>query len=242
MSRLESNRGFTIIEMVVIMPIIMLSLAILVSALFGQYAQLVESSAKLNLKVEGQAILIGLQDDIEFADSFGSAIRSDLSDTYASDYTSALSANRMIINSPALTASHRDSNRTTVYKNQVGCAAADLTDNDIVYDNIIYFIKSGTLYKRFLTYPTPNGNETCGTNFVKKSCPSSVTLSTACPSYDRVLSTHIDTLVLTYYTANNTVTTDPTLAQRVLVSIGLKDKINAEYFTESTSMTMRKVN
>ncbi|MCW1908831.1 MAG: hypothetical protein KIH63_005850 [Candidatus Saccharibacteria bacterium] len=233
--------GFTLIEVLIMSPIIMVTVVLLMSYLFNQYGQLTQQGALINLQVEAQNIIFGMQDDILFAKSFESDKNANLTDTYqpGGGWTAATTPPTLIISDLALTTNKRSPNRKPVYINTLGCAPDDvLQQNDELYNNTIYFVSGTNLYKRTLTAPAALA--TCGTSFQKQTCPAA-NASATCPP-DKLLTDKLNTFALTYYDTGNTVVTSPELAEKIKVDIQLKDKAFAEDIFASSTVTLRKVN
>lgn len=236
-----SQKGFTLIELLVISPIILVITVGVVTFLFNEYGGLVKQSAQLNLQLEAQDILFGLQDDLWYANEFASNKNDNLVDTYqpSGGWTSGTTPPTLIISSAALTTNRRDPNRQPVYINQSTCSPPDGNGvNDVLYNNVIYFVSGVNLYKRTLTAPA--NLATCGTSYTHQTCPAGHTTQ-AC-SADVLASDHINSFALTYYDTNNTITTTPENAESVKVDINLKDKAFAEDIFASSSLRLRKLN
>ncbi len=234
------KNGFTIIEVVVVLPTMIMLTAAMLTIIFNMFMSLGEASAETSLKVEAQTILLAIQDDLQYADGYLSSISSDLSDSFSANYTGLTSANRLIISSPASTSNRRSETRQPVYKNTIGCAAATLDNNPPAYDNLIYFGSGSNLFKRTLVLPSAVA--TCGTNFLKQSCPSTEALSAACPDYDKRLTDKLSSLNITYYDSSGNTVTNPVLGTYLRFTITLTDRVNAEDITETQSLTVKRLN
>ncbi len=240
MSRGLTQEGFTLLEVLIMSPIVMLTIVIILSFLFNQYGQLVQQGSQLNLNVEAQNITFSMQDDLFFANAYSSAINTNLSDTNqpAGGWKAATSPQTLIVSVPAETANRRSPSRKPVYVNTEGCDPTVLTDNTPLYNNVIYFVSGTNLYKRYLT--APSTLNTCGTSYQKQTCPSNKVTS-SCPP-DRVLTDKLQSFTVTYYDTSNTVTTTPETAEKVKIDIKLKDRAYAEDLTSSSTITLRKIN
>jgi Tfp pilus assembly protein PilW len=80
---MSRSKGFTLVELLVISPIIMVVVLAILTFLFNEYGNITQQNGQLNLQVESQNILFGLQDDIWYANAFSSDLNSNLTDTYA---------------------------------------------------------------------------------------------------------------------------------------------------------------
>ncbi len=235
-----NQKGFTLVEILVITPVVMLTVILMTSYLFNQYGQLTQQGAQLNLQVEAQNIVFSMQDDVYFADSFNTGINSGLVDTYqpSGGWKYNTTPQTLILSSPALTANRRSDTRKPVYINTLGCDPSVLTDNSVLYNNVIYFVSGTNLYKRTLT--APSSMSTCGTSYYKQRCPAA-NASSSCPA-DILVTDKLNTFTITYYDTGNNVVTDPTLAEKIKVDLQLKDKAFAEDIYSDSSITLRKLN
>jgi type II secretory pathway pseudopilin PulG len=235
------ERGFTLVELLVVSPLVMVVAVAAMSFLFNQYGALVKLGGQLNLQLEAQNILFGLQDDLWYANQFSSDLNSNLVDAYqpAGGWTTATTPAPLIVSTAALDKNRRDSNRQPIYINESTCTPPDGNGvNSVLFNNVIYFVSGGSLYKRTVTAPA--SLPTCGVPYQKQTCPAASATSTC--RADVTLSTHINTFTITYYDTNNTIVTNPELAESVKVSIALKDKAYAEDITANSSMRLRKLN
>lgn len=238
---ITNNFGFTLIEILVITPVVMITVILTMGYLFNQYGELTQQGAQINLKTQAQSISFSMQDDVFFATNFVSDKNANLSDTYAppGGWYSNTNPPTLILSTTALTQSRRNATRNPVYINTLGCSPEDVKiQNDELQNNIIYFVSGTTLFKRILTAPV--AMSTCGTSYVKQNCPAA-NATTSCPA-DIVMTDKINTFSVTYYDVNNTVTTTPELAEKVKVDMQLKDKAYAEDIYATSSITLKKLN
>lgn len=240
MSRQLHEQGFTLIEILIMSPIVMLTIVIIISFLFNQYGQLVQQGSQLNLNVEAQNITFSMQDDLFFANAYSSGINTYLTDSNqpTGGWKAATTPQTLIVSVPAETANRRSPSRQAVYINTEGCDATVLTENSPLYNNVIYFVSGTNLYKRYLT--APSTLSTCGTSYQKQTCPSNKVTS-SCPA-DRLLTDKLQSFTVTYYDTGNAVTTNPDIAEKVKIDIQLKDRAYAEDLTSSSTITLRKIN
>lgn len=239
MKRMQS--GFTLIEVLILSPILMVTVVLLMSYLFNQYGQLTQQGALINLQSEAQNIVFSMQDDLFFARSFESDKNTNLVDAWqpSGGWKSNTTPPTLIISDVALTTNRRSATRAPVYINTYGCSPqSTLEQNDELYQNTIYFVNGTNLYKRILT--APSTMSICGTPFQKQTCPAGQSSAT-CP-LDKQLTDKLNSFSITYYDTGNNVTTTPENAEKVKVSIQLKDKAFAEDIYANSSITLRKLN
>lgn len=241
MSRTNQNEtGFTLVEVLIIAPILILTIGTLMNFLFNQYGQLTQQGALINLQTEVQNITFSMQDDIYFAAGFNTTMNDNLEDSHepSGGWQHNTTPETLIISTPALTANYRAENRQPVFINSIGCDPSTVEENAILLNNVIYFVQGTTLYKRIIS--APSSMSTCGTSFVKQSCPAGSTSST-CPP-DRILTTSLNTINFTYYDNTNNEVSDPTLASKVKIDIELKERAYAEDIFASSSITLKRLN
>lgn len=241
--------GFTIVELLVVLPIYVLVVMVTFSSLLTRYGQLLKEAAAVNLRLEAETSLVVLEDELIFATDFGEVATSDLSDAYAPSggWKNSTNPDTLIIYETALTAGRRDPNRDFVYKNIYGCGS---NSNPIAINNLIYFTKQNTtdsyktLYKRSVV-PT---YAMCQTNYRKKSCPEGVTVS-GCTT-DGIVSRNVIDFNIEYYDDDNVLINDEgtsgsydlSLARKLKVKLTLGDKANGEDINISSAVTMKRLN
>ncbi len=233
------QEGFTLIEVLIISPVVMLTIILVMSFLFNLFGQLTQQGSQIDLNVEAQNIAFSMQDDIFYANAFGSGLNSGLVDSYqpSGGWKHNTTPVTLIISTPALTENRRSDTRQPVYINTEGCTT-NLDQNAPLYNNVIYFASGTNLYKRIVTAPSTMA--TCGTSFFPQSCPTGHTTPTC--QEDRLVTTKLNNFVLTYYDNTNAVTTTPELATKVKVELTLKDKAYAEDITATSSLTLKRLN
>lgn len=238
--RTKSSDGFTLVEVLVIAPIMILTIIVLMSFLFNQYGQLTQEGAQLRLTTDAQLITLTMQDDVFFASAFANELNSNLVDPYAPSggWTYTTTPPTIIISAPAMTANHRDPDRQPVYINTEGCDPDVISQNGVLDNNIIYFAEGTNLYRRIVSAPSTMA--TCGVSFLKQTCPTTNATDT-CPE-DTLLTDKLSEFSVQYYDYDNTEVTIPEQAQRVKVSVTLKDRAFAEDVYGSSTITLKKLN
>lgn len=238
----NNEKGFTLIEILVIAPVLILVVMITMSFLFTQFGQLTEQGALLNLKTEAQTATFSMQDDLTYASSFLNTMNPNLEDTYAPNggWTANTAPNKtLLISTVALTKNRRHSDRSPVYINTLGCTPDDVKQqNEELQNNIIYFTNGTNLYKRTIT--APSSMSICGTSYQTQSCPEANS-GPSCRA-DRLITDKLDNIQYTYYDENNNVVTDPQLAVKITVLITLKDRANAENISATSKITVKRLN
>lgn len=234
--------GFTILEILIALPLASVLSIVLASTMFNQYGELLQGAARSRLRMEGEILLLSLEDELLFSTDFASAKSTDLSDAYAPSggWTSNTTpTDTLIVYETALTADRRDANRDFVYKKASTCSSS----YNIAINNLMYFTADNptddyrTLYRRTLVPQYA----TCGTNFKKQTCPAATVVS-PCTSADSVLSNKVVDFQVEYFDDGNIALTGPDNAELVKLSLTLGEKIYGKNIIVPTNITMKKVN
>ncbi len=242
MSISENKQGFTLLEILIALPLATILSLTVATTMFNQYGQLLQGSARARLRMEGEITLLSLEDELLFTTDFATSKSSDLSDANAPSggWTyNTTPTDTLIIYETALTADRRDPNREFVYKREGNCSSS----YNIAINNLIYFTQDNvydnyrTLYRRTLV---PQYT-TCGVNYKKQTCPVSA-ISAPCTGIDAKLSEKVVDFQLDYFDENNVVVTNPESAELVKMTLVLGERIYGEDIIVPTSITMKKVN
>ncbi len=236
----KNQKGFTLVELIVIAPVLMITIIIMMSFLFNQLGQLTQEGARLRMVTDAQLITLSMQDDVFFASAFMTTLNPGLSDTYepSGGWTYSTTPETLIVSVPALTGSNRDVAREPVYVDTEGCEDEVIETNAPLLNNVIYFADGTNLYKR--TVSAPSGVATCGTSYDKQTCPEANATAT-CPK-DVLMTNRLNKFEVTYYDSDNTEVTDPEQAKRIKVDVELKDRAFAEDVYGNATITLKKLN
>ncbi len=258
-----NQKGFSIIEILIVLPIVSIVVVILVSALFTQYATALAESSRTELRASGQTILINLQDELLFTIAYGEELEGRLTDpneptggwTYDSD------PQTLIINEIALDSTRRDDTRNIVRQLVNNCASSNITANPLAINNTIYFVKPNnnsnfsTLYKRTIVpeynlcsidtatgSPCAPTSSTCRGNAKQTTCPLSAVGSNGCSAPDSALSDKVKDFSIKYYSEGNVETTIPSSAEKIEIELTLGDKVFGKNIEATIKHTIRKIN
>ncbi|HEX9594638.1 MAG TPA: prepilin-type N-terminal cleavage/methylation domain-containing protein [Candidatus Saccharimonadales bacterium] len=247
---MRDNRGFTLVEMLIVVPIFVLIVMIMFGILIDRYGEVVRENARVNLLIEAQSLLLTIEDEVLFADEFKSSKDSNLTDNYAPSggWDNDTDPDTLIIRETALTHDRRDPDRDFVrYPHPSnGCSQ----DYSIAYDNLIYFTVDNsdddyrTLYKRTLV---PDTGSVCQTNYKGHSCPEANLGTGVCARRDALFSQNVVDFEVLYFDENGNSIDDenggsPSQAERVTVTLTLGDIAYGDTIQESASITMKKIN
>ncbi len=231
---MKDTRGFTLVEMLVVVPITLIVCVFMVSLLITKNGELYERNARIGLRIEGLTVLEKLQDELSFASRYNNDIRAPLSDPYAPSggwvYNSTPPT--LIIDLPAVDKPRSDPSRQFIYY------TSGSYSGQIAVNNIIYYV-SGTKLLRRVVIPT--ASQVSPTNYYKKTCPPANSSATC--QADLTLSYHISSMVIHYFDTDNVaVDTNPTVADKIKVTLNMRDIVNGNQLDESISITIKKYN
>ncbi len=248
----KKQSGFTLIEILVMLPVVSFIITVLVVLAQRSYYTILANNAETNLNLEAQTILFPLQDELLFATDYAETKSSDLNDSFAPSGGWRFDSNpqTLIVYETTLDKPRRDPNREFVYKRSYACGSYYSGYNPIATDNIIYFMQANsdndyyTLRRRILT---PQYS-TCGTNYRPQTCPSSANFGTGgCQKVDTILSDHVVSFKIDYFDEDNFLIDtgnggSPLEAEKLKIRLTLGNKILGKTVDATSTVTMRKIN
>lgn len=230
----KNQGGFTLVEMLVVVPITLIVCIFMVSLLISKNGELHERNARLGLRIEGLTVLEKLQDELSFASKYNDNIRAPLVDPNAPSggwrYNSTPPT--LIIDLPAVDKPRTDPSRQFVYY------VSGPYNGQIAVNNVIYYVSGTKLLRRFVI---PNPSSVSPPNYYKKTCPPGDTTS-GCQD-DLQLTARLSSMDIQYYDINNiAVNNNPTAADKIKVTLNMRDTVNGNQIDESVSITIKKYN
>lgn len=246
MTHKNDQRGFSLVEVLIVMPIIALITGTLFVYMFNEYGRMVNETTEANLRLESQAMLLNIEDELLFTTEYGSTIIGGslaVSDPYAPSggWTHNTNPDTLIVYETALDSDRRDPNRNFIYRNQYGCSSSY---NQIAINNLIYFTVDNpndnykTLYKRTLV---PQYS-TCGINFKVQTCPNQYVGTGNCQKPDVEITNKLVDFQVAYFDENNNPTTSPGAAEKIEMTVVLGDSSYGEEINVTSKFIMKKIN
>lgn len=221
----NSQTGFTIVEMLVVVPIIILSIGIFVSAIVNMTGDVLENKALNNMSYDIQDALNRIQQDVNTSGGLLATNNITLvspqgydDDTTAFHNADENNGNMLILNVYASTDNSLDPSRGLIYiANQPSeCNSENVKYNSPLMLNVVYFIKDNSLWRRVLA---PSNYDMIGCNipFQLPTCAPDIPdiTGTICKAEDTKVIDDIESFTLAYYpdpnsSVANTVIVDPT--------------------------------
>lgn len=251
---MSRQSGFTLVEIGVIVPVVMVIAIALFSTLFAYLNSSNQEQARLSQAFTQTNALSRIEADVALSTNFLTADDSVMTGDY---YEAASSGSNwsyagtdtthrvLLLREYATTGNPLAGVRTPVYvraSTAPDCSIAANISGQLTY-NIIYFVKNSTLYKRILTDRT---SPACTTQYQKESCPSTATIgSNNCGAYDETIATNVSGLSLDYYTdqSSNTIVNvygnSALLSTTRSVNITLENTQRSYYGSVTTSSSLR---
>ena len=248
--------GFTLVEMLVVAPLVLIVIAGLISAMVAMIGDSLIANSRVGIAYGLQDTLNQIEQDTRVTTNFMGVFSYLNSPQGRNGLTGAFnySANEdLILTQQATTTSPYNTTRDLVYyaDQPAACGSGDMSGNRALADRVIYFLDSGTLWRRTIVNPwnlnsTHDGNTVCNTPWQRDSCPQGSTISNTpssnCQSVDQKMLTNVTDFTPTFYDASNNVVTDPTQAVNVKVSITVQQGVSGSTLTQTSVMRATRRN
>lgn len=203
---ISNERGFTVVEVLVIVVLIGLLFTPVIGGLFFFYGNTVASTRQTQLALDSQNLVRSISESLRTA----AAVRTSnaISDPNGGGgWTTSDVNNVLVVATPALNASNQFiTNAGTPYQNE-----------------LVYFVSNGALYRRSLANTSASGNS------MTRTCPAA-SVSPTCPA-DAVFSTKVKNIGLTFYDQAGVVTTTLANARSVQLLVQMEDKLFGKTLT-----------
>lgn len=176
--RVCSNNGFTIIEMLIVAPIVILFIGAFIAAIVGMTGDVLTTRGSNMLTYNVQDALNRIEQDVSSSVGFLAKNNIPVStpqgyDNLTAPFTnvSTTNGNMLILNAYATTKNPIDPDSQIVYtKDQPNsCSSPNVSANPPVLINIVYFVKDNNLYRRVIA-PTFYDTVGCSVPWQNPSC------------------------------------------------------------------------
>ena len=202
---IKNQRGFTLVEIAVISPILILVTVGLIAGLILIANNVSGPNRQNSLIRSTQRALDMIEKDVINSSTFLTSVpTTDYTDSYSVDYSTLSFSNRLVIQKYDVAANPNENSATVPAFGGVSpCVGGTIADeNNTTPILIIYFVKNNSLYRRTLTITT--GGPTCGTKLAQQSCSE----SQACTVKDIQVTTvgSVDNFTVEYFLNSSTTT------------------------------------
>lgn len=216
---MRNEKGFTITELLVAIAVGAIASVLIVTAFIFTYGSVLVEQTRADMVLNSQLFLRRMSDDIRVANEIRAT--NQISDSYQSGgWVTSDPANILIFTQPVT-----DDDDNLVYDDVTGYP----------YQNeIVYFGDNNKMYRRTLANSLATGNSAVST------CPSG---TSGCPQ-DVELVGYLDNMLFEFYDVDDNVTTDPTQARSMQITINLFRNVygNDITTTNTTRVTLRNEN
>lgn len=213
----QDQRGFTIVEILVITVVIAILGGLLIDFMVDKIVASARLSAESNLQQEAKLTLDSANNDLKHSTGADDANRwADNNAPVASDpFSWAGDGDTLILARPAT-----DAGNNILFENEPSYTTYK--------DNRIFFLDNGTLYRRTLAADAAGNSATT-------TCPVSVADAT-CPA-DTELVNNVTDFTITYFDNTGNVTAIPSDAGSVEITIAISDTVFGRVISGSHTLT-----
>ena len=232
-SKNHISTGFTLIEMLVVAPLVILIIVAFVSLVLTTTGSVLVSKSQSTLIYNIQDALNRIEQDTKQSGAFlstdnitlptGSVQGYNNSSTGFENVSSTQTGTALILNTYATSSNPINiaSVQPLYASNQPNaCASSSIAQNTLVYLNVVYFVQNNSLWRRVIVpagYPGTSNSFACGTPWQQASCSPGYTASAYCSTNDIDLVDGVSStgFTVSYYptsssTVASTIASDPT--------------------------------
>ena len=263
----DARRGFTLVEMLVVAPIAILSIAAIVALSISVVGDALISQDRATTAYTIQESLDRIEQDVRVSNSFltgysnllagqgKNATSTLMTDTTAfTATTNGTVTDTLILDQTATTSDPFDSSRTLVYYNSqpYTCGASSAHLNRTLQAPVIYFLRNdndgnGNVLWRRVIVPIWNTNagasmdadSVCAAPWQRDTCPK---VNANCQAVDEKLINNVTAFTLAYYTATGTSVADGSSANSVKILLTTTKTIAGASTTSSGTLRVTRIN
>lgn len=251
----HGSQGFTLVEMLVVAPIVIIVITGLVAAMVAMVGDALTANNRAAVAYDTQDALERIEQDVRTAINFKGTFNYLSAPQGRDESTGAFSFNAnkdLILTQQATTGSPYDSSRALVYyaDQPAGCSE-DLSINNVLETRTIYFLKDGSLWRRSVVdawnqNSVTNADTVCTAPWQRDSCPVGSTMGAApaatCNTADEELLQNVTEFTPTFYTKGTTTTSNPLLASSVSIKITASKSVGGETITQTSTIRAARRN
>ena len=173
----KKSKGFTIVELLVVAPIVLLTISILIGVIINVTGDTIATRSQNLLSYNVQDSLNRIEQDVYRTTNFLSVNSISISSPqgYNNDTTAFKNVGTnglmLILSLPATNKNPLTNDYRPIYlsNSPYTCASSDVSKNNQMMINIVYFVKDSTLWRRTLM-PSNYASAGCETPYQKPSC------------------------------------------------------------------------
>lgn len=258
-SRIKPQSGFTLIEVLIIAPIVILAIGGFVGLMVTMIGEVLVTRDQSALTYETQSSLDRIEQDVRLSTQFlvttGTQTApqgSDSNFTGTAAFTNG--ANSLLLSALATDKNPTDVSRWLVYlANQPNPCGAEQRYNRVLLTKVIYFVKSGSLWRRTVvpdwntnSAATADANTVCSAPWQQNSCSPGYS-ATRCKAEDEKIMDNVTSMDVKYYNASGDTTdvgaANATSAGTVDVTINSQKTVaGGNVITDASNVRVSKLN
>lgn len=249
------HRGFTLVEMLVIAPIVIIVITGLVAAMVAMVGDALASSTRATSAYDMQDALDRIEQDvrttINFMGTFNYLTAPQGRDGSTAPFSFSSNGDVILTQQATTTNPYSDTRNLVYYADQPANCASDPTTNTTLKVRTVYFLRNGSLWRRTLVDAwnknTPSDSDTvCNDPWQRDTCPAGSTMGAGstftCNGADEELLKNVTAFTPTYYTSGSTTTPNPLTATAVGITITTSKSVGGETITQSMTTRAQKRN
>jgi len=220
-THLKTSKAFTVIELLIIAPIVVLFIGAFISVIVGMTGEVLANKSANILTYDIQDTLSRIDSDIKSSTAFLATNNVTITSPQGYDDNTlsfknvkndSTNGNILILNSVATSTNPLSTSSGYVYlANKPNSCASGLVDqNKPMSINIIYFVKNSTLWRRTIM-PSDYATSGCATPWQQPTCTPDYTDTFFCKTQDTKLLDNVDPedFVINYYASESSQSADP---------------------------------
>lgn len=247
------NQGFTLIEMLIIAPVVILSIGAFIALMVSLVGTVLISRDRGALTYDIQNSLDQIEQDVRISAKFQTTTGTLSAPQGSDDNTAAFtSSSALVLTTLTTDKSPLDGQRQLVYyANQPNPCGTKETYNKMLYTTVVYYIKGGSLWRRVIvptynTNATPDANTVCRTPWQRNSCTPGYTASPPCQTSDSEIMKNVSSMSIKYLSTPGSTadlgSSNAALASTVEVTINGQKMTGGKSITTSGVMRATKLN
>lgn len=208
----HTSAGFTLIEMLVIAPIVLLVIGGFIALMVSMIGDILATRDYNTMVYNTQDSLNRIEQDVRlsalFLNTTGTTSPQQGTDNNYSGtaaFTITSNNNMLLLSIPATDKNPVDSSRQIInYANQPNPCGATQTANKLLMTKVAYFVNNGSLWRRTILPPydtnaTPDNNTVCGVPWQQNSCVTGYVNDGHCQTNDVELAKNVQSLTVQYF-------------------------------------------
>lgn len=251
--------GFTLVEMLVVVPIVLLVIAALIGAMVAMVNDALVANGRAAAIYNAQDALTRIEQDVQvstgFLVNFSYFDAKQSRDGTGSPFTT--SSGDIILTQQATTASPYGTNRNLIYyQNQPNACTGDTSANRTLFSHTIYFTKPDpaqagnlVLWRRTIVNTWnqkttgPDANTVCTAPWQRDTCPTGSAIDgTICQAIDERLLDNVTNFSSIYYDAKGTQINTPSAATTIKISLSTSKQVATKTVAQASSVETTRLN